>query len=186
MNAEEFAAKKFDLQEGGRWCELDAGVVRTFHPPDDLHGNFVLNFSKQLAAAARSSPDPPRFAGYELGLIVARRPDTVRCPPISVFTGADAFAESDKTITETRPDWIIEIASTNDRREAMSGRLEEFRKWGVVLMWVADPQIPCVHVLRSGRPNRRYDADDILPHTPLLGETEIKPSELFADPAWWR
>ena len=81
LSAEEFAEQKFDFGDGGRWVELVAGKVVSLEPPNAAHGTTVLNLSKALARYLLEAPDG--YACFELGLLVARDPDTVRCPALS-------------------------------------------------------------------------------------------------------
>ncbi len=187
LTAEQFARGKTDLPDGGRWTELVAGEVNTLEPPDVVHGTFVLNVSKSLAThLQRTGTGNAGYAYFELGLIVARNPDTVRCPPVSVFLGADRFAEADKMVTESRPAWVIEIASTNNRRQQMLRRVEEYLNWGVELVWMADPAEQQVHVFQPGNPAKRLARSESISGSPVLAGFTMRVDELFAEPVWWR
>lgn len=184
LTADQFAEEKYDLPDGGRWAELIAGEVVTLDPPDAVHGNVVLNLSKALAEYL--GPRQNGYACYELGLVVAREPDTVRCPPISFFTGSELFAEADKTVTAARPALIVEIPSTPSRREGLRERIEAYLAWGVELVWVAETKTRQVVVHRQDRPLVRLGTDQFLTGEPLLSDFEISVADLFADPEWWR
>src|SRR5690242_16829515 len=108
LDAEQFAEQKYDLPEGGRWTELVSGKVVVLSPPDDAHGNIVRNLSKSLADYAHQSQ--LGYACFELGLIVSRCPDTVRCPAACYFTSGERFAEADKAVTDACPAVVVEIA----------------------------------------------------------------------------
>src|SRR5689334_6584422 len=97
LTAEEFAHSKYDLPDGGRWTELVEGQVKAYSAVDDIHGNVVRNLSAALANHAQQTQQG--YAGFELGLIVSRGPDTVRCPAISYFVDGERFAELDKIVT---------------------------------------------------------------------------------------
>ena len=77
LTAEDFADRKYELPDGGRWTELVEGQVTAYSPVDDVHGNVVRNLSGALATHAQQTQQG--YAGFELGLIVSRDPDTVRC-----------------------------------------------------------------------------------------------------------
>ena len=49
MTAEQFAASKHELPEGGRWHELHEGRPVVMDPPDDQHGTTVMNISTAIA-----------------------------------------------------------------------------------------------------------------------------------------
>ncbi len=190
ITAEEFTEKKFDLPEGGRWAELVAGEMIQLQPPSVEHGAVVLNLSKALADWL--SENPEGYACYELGLIVARNPDTVHCPPVSYFVGGERFAESDKTITETRPTLVVEIASTPDRIRGMTVRIDNYFGCGVEVVCVINPkkqQVQFVHPNEAdvvfGHDDRVKFGEMLHPCRPILRGFEVTVSKLFAEPDWW-
>ena len=123
LTAESFDAARYDLPDGGQWAELVRGRVEILTPPEEEHRLVVLHLSKALGSYLTERPDG--YPVFDLGLIVARRPDTVRFPAISFFLGGDMFAEADRSITDTRPALVIEIMSSSDRRRSLSDRLYE-------------------------------------------------------------
>ena len=183
LTAEEFAETKFDLPDGGRWAELVAGRVVHLDPPDTAHGTTVLNLSKVLAGHLQQNQSG--YACFELGMIVGRKPDTVRCPAVSYFSEGERFAETEKTVTETRPSFVVEIASSNNRRRQMRERVQEYLHWGVQLVWVADPIEKIAHVFQPSGPCRSFTEQQSLSARPVLEEFRVQVSELFAVPEWW-
>jgi Uma2 family endonuclease len=186
LSAEEFADRKFDLPEGGRWAELVAGRVVVLEGPDEAHGTVILNLSKALAAYLHEHAEQGGYACFSSGLVVARGPDTVRFPPLCYFAGDDRFAEADKLITESVPAFVVEVASTADRRRAMTERVEELLAWGVELVWVADTREKQVHVLQRTRPARMFAEHRQLSASPVLTDFWVRAGDLFAVPAWWK
>src|SRR5205823_1538569 len=134
FTAEQFVAGRADLPDGGRWTELVSGRPIILSPPPLEHGTVVLNLSKALADY--SQKEQGGYACFDLGLIVARDPDSTRFPAISFFTAGPMFAEADGGVTETRPALVVEIASTNDRRRGLDERISGWLDWGVKLVWV--------------------------------------------------
>lgn len=185
LTAEEFAARKDELPDGGRWVELIEGRVVTYDPPDVAHGNVVLNFSKQLATNLESAAEPG-YACFELGLIVGRDPDTVRVPQVSYYQRGELFTQTDQLVTQVRPTLVIEIASTNDRRRDMASRVQEYLQWGVERVWVIDPIDERCHLHTIGRPAAQLAAAEFLSGKPFFPEFEIRVQDLFTEPAWWR
>jgi Uma2 family endonuclease len=137
------------LAEGDRWIELVTGRLIRLDPPDEVHGDIVRNLSQRLAAYLKSSPDIS--VCFELGVILAHEPATVRCPAISCFQSSDRFLETEKLVTETKPALVIEVASTNDRREGMSDRVRGYLDAGVAGVWVIDPGTRHVHQFHAQR-----------------------------------
>jgi len=182
MTAEEFAElgndEDFDLQR----AELVRGQIEVLETPDLLHGAIVLNLSKALAAYLQKAPDEQGYACFEIGLIVAREPDTVRRPAVSFFVSGERFAELDRAVTQTRPSLIIEIGSTNDRRRAMRDRVQSYLDWGVRTVWVADTLEKTVHCIRQGQPPRMFAGAQSISGTPVFANLKIPVKSLFEMP----
>ena len=194
ITAEQFADKKYDLPESGRWHELVGGKVVNLHPPDAAHGTALINFSKVLAQHLQQRSGA--YACFELGLIIARNPDTVRCPPLSLITQGKLFAESDKAVTDIKPAMVFEIASTVDRRRNMERRICEYLDWGVELVWVADTVRKLMHTNERNRPQQTFtesqeiegDAffEESTDHSQLLTGFKLGVADVFVEPDFWK
>jgi Uma2 family endonuclease len=186
LTAEQFAERLPELPDGGRWVELDAGRVSVLDQSDAAHGTFVLNLSKLLAEyLAERRSDPVGYACFELGLIVARNPDTIRRPAVSFFASDGLFAETDNAVTESVPVLVVETATTNRVRRAMRERVADYHHHGVSTVWVADPVERTVHVVSRGSVSRTVSAGDRLSGEALLPGLSLPVAELFAEPDWW-
>jgi Uma2 family endonuclease len=184
MSAPSFTAEQFQaaLEEGDRWLEVVAGRLIRHSPPDETHGNVVRNLSKALGRFLRKAPT--LYPCFELGLILARNPDTVRCPAISCFLPADGLVQMDRLLTDTRPELVVEVASSNDRRDAMSERLRGYHDWGVPAIWVFDPSSLHVHVFHRGSDPRMLKETEMLHGQFELAGFHVDVGAMFADPAW--
>ncbi|MCH8830974.1 MAG: Uma2 family endonuclease, partial [Planctomycetes bacterium] len=129
--------------------------------------------------------DTSGYACFEIGLIVARNPDTVRCPAISFFTDHDRFAESDNPVTDRIPQLVIEIASTHRRSSGIRTRIEEFHQAGIEWVWVVDPIEQTVRVCVKGRSAQTYSAGQALPGGTVLPGLQIPVKDIFREPVWW-
>jgi Uma2 family endonuclease len=118
-------------------------------------------------------------------LVTCRDPDTVRCPPVSVFIGGRAFAEMDHEVSETRPGLVIELATSNQRRAGMAERVREWHAWGVPCVWIVNSIDRSVHVAERGRVIRIRSATDTLSGNPVLPGLEFPVRDLFVEPEWW-
>ena len=194
LTAESFHDALYDLPEGGQWVELIRGRVETLSPPEEEHRLAVLNLSKALGEyLSRNAEGYPCF---DLGLIVSRKPDTVRFPAVSYFLGGELFGETDHIVTETRPALIVEVMSSNDRRRTLNDRIHDYTLWGVEVLWFVDPIDKAVHIVRSGYPNKALRDDEALcgsltwRHKPtgktILPDFRIRVSDLFAIPEYWQ
>lgn len=172
------------LIEGDRWIEVVAGRLIRLDPPDEMHGDVVRNLARPLAQFLKSAPET--YACFELPLVITSEPTTIRCPAVSCFQSADRFSESDKLVTETRPALVIEIASTNDRREAMSQRVKGYLDAGIRAVWVIDPVTRHVHQFHPPATGIMSKETQILHGAPILPGFEILIADLFQQPRWDR
>lgn len=184
MTAVEFAERRYELPDGGRWTELVAGETKCLHPPDDKHGDIVLNLSKAVAGSL--SPTDATYASFEVGLLTMRNPDTVRFPALSVFTSGDRFAGIDEIFVRDVPALVIEIVSTNDRRTTIAERVYEYHRLGVDKVWIADPHSQAMTVLRRESAPMTFSGDERLSDFALLPGFEMRARDLFAVPVWWQ
>jgi len=184
LTAEQFVSTRDELPDGGRWTELVAGKLVTLSPPTIEHGTAVLNLSKALAEY--SQKEQGGYACFELGLMTARNPDTVRVPAICFFAAGPMFAEADKVVTEARPTLVVDVASTNDRRRGLEQRVSSWLEWGVSAVWVLDPQAKQVHAVEKGRAGQRLAEHQSLQGASLLSGFKINVGDLFKEPGWAR
>ena len=181
MTLEQFEGRILD---GERWIELVEGRFLRLNPPDDAHGDVVRNLSRSLAAFLKKSTDT--YACFELPLIVSKEGPTVRCPAVSCFRfePGKRFAETDKVLTDTRPALVVEVASTNERRESMSVRVQAYLEWGVTGVWVIDPVTRHVHQFDGTRNGLTLKEPQIVTGQQVLPGFTIPVSNLFKLPGW--
>jgi len=183
--AEDFALRRDELPEGGRWHELDGGRPLLLTPPDDRHGDVVRNLSLALATYLQTSQPPPGYACFELGLRTVRHPDTLLFPAVSYFSGQALFAESDNVFTDMAPTLVTEIASSNDRRQGMQGRVSAYHNMGVDEVWIVDPLEQSVNVMGCGRTRQSFQIGQTLPGGRILPGFQTAVDHLFQPPGWW-
>ena len=166
--------------------ELVDGELLRLDPPDEEHGTIVQNFSRELAAFLRQSESSSQaYACFELGLIVSRNPDTIRFPAACCFIESERFSETDKFATEATPHWVIEIASTNQRRNDTKRRVKDYHAWGVKLVWVIDPLEKTLHTFSHLRTIKNLSEDQSLTAEPVFPNFQICVADLFVIPKWW-
>lgn len=181
MSLEQFEER---LLDGERWVELINGRFLQLSPPDDSHGDVVRNLARSLAAFLKKSPAV--YACFELPLIVQREPPTVRSPAVSCFRSQTGgrFVETDKVMTDTKPLLVIEVASSNERREAMSDRVRAYLDWGVDAVWVVDPVTRHVHQFHGRGFEQMLKEPQVLLGQSVLPGFAIPVSDLFRHPDW--
>ena len=183
--AEDFVERRSELPEGGRWHELDAGHPVLLSPPDDRHGDVVRNLSLALANYLQSPRPSTGYGCFQLGLRVTRAPDTVLFPALSYFEDDTSFAEADKIFTDTVPALVIEIASANDRRQAMAERVRAYHQIRVADVWIVDPAEHTINVVSRGRAVQVLRSEHTLLGGKALPDFELAVEALFAPPQWW-
>lgn len=172
------------LQEGDRWMEVVNGRLIRLSPPDEAHGNLVRNLSKALANALRAQRQ--LFPCFELGLILSRHPLVIRSPAICLFRTADGLEPLDELVTDRMPELIIEVASSNDRRDAMSDRLHGYQSRGIPHVWVFDPESLHAHVFSPRETPRTLKENETLSLPELFPQMNLLVGDLFLDPSWAR
>ena len=170
------------LLEGDRWIEVVAGRLVRLEPPDERHGDVVRNLSRPLAKFLKGSADT--YACFELPLILQHEPVTIRCPAVTCFQSGERFSESDKLVTETCPDLVIEVASTNDRRDGMSERVKGYLEAGVASVWVVDPVTRHVHQFNPPARGVMLKETQTLKGDPVLVGFQMPVGDLFESPKW--
>jgi Uma2 family endonuclease len=186
ITAAEFTAKKHELPEAGRWHELHEGKIVLMQAPDDPHGTTVLNLSRALAEWFRSRTDENvGYACHEIGVKVSTDPDTVYCPAIAYFDSGPPFGESDKTIADQVPRLVVDVASTNDRRQEMRTRSLGFMKLGIETIWIPDPYKKEIQVISKKAHTLALGDWQTLEGSTTLPHFQIKVADVFAQPSWW-
>lgn len=186
MTAAEFAERRVDLPEAGRWHELHAGQPVLLDAPSDAHGTVVLNLSRAVGIWLQ---DPENIgAGYAChgpGLLVARDPDTLYMPSLLFFTEGPLFGQMDETIASITPQLVVDVASSNDRRREMRDRTLGYLQLGVQVVWVPDPFKKEVLVIRKNAPTLALGTRQSLDGSPVLPGFSISVADVFAQPDWW-
>ncbi len=184
LTAEEFLERRFELPESGQWSELEEGVPVFFEPPDLDHGTTLLNLSKALSTYVHQSG--VGYPCFDLGLVMARSPDTVLFPAVSYFVGGPRFAEADLAATDTVPSLVVEMLSTPDRRNAFESRMLRYLERGTRAVWGVRPRDKTIEVRHAGTARTVLKADEMLDAGALLPGLSIQVAQLFEEPEWYR
>ena len=181
--AEQFLEQRYEMPEGGQWSELLDGKTHHLQPPDPDHGNAVFNLSKALADYIQQTKIG--YACFDLGLHIAKQPDSVLFPAACIFTDGPLFAESDKELTETCPAVIVEIKSTSDRAALIKSRVKQYHEWGVESVWVMNPKGESVELHTSRSQVQSFQGTDEFAGDPILEEFKVVVLDLYKEPDWW-
>lgn len=187
MTAGQFAETRYEMPEGGRWHELHAGRPQLMEAPNDEHGTVVLNLSRALAEWFKTrNSDICGYAAHDVGLLVGIDPDTVLMPALSYFDEGERFGQSDLVIANVVPRLVVDISSSNDRRQLMRERTLMYLNHGVESVWLPDPSKREVQVLERGSHTLALGERQSLANENLLPGFELSVQDLFAQPSWWK
>lgn len=186
ISAQQFADRKLDLPEAGRWHELHDGRIKLLSGPDDIHGTIVLNLSRALAQWLHSQPLTSRgYACPDIGLHVKSDPDTVYVPAISYFCGGQPFSQFDRVVASEVPKLVIDIASSTDRRQDMRLRSTSYLQLGAEEIWIPDPFKKEFQIIRRGSHTLALGTWQWIENCPLLPGFRMEVEKVFAQPRWW-
>ena len=156
------------MPDNGVRRELIRGEVREMPPPGEEHGwvtgkihailgNFILE--RKLG----------RFLTAETGFLLERDPDTVRAPDFAFTRAARLRGPATKKHSSVPPDLVVETLSPDDRPGYVAGKVADWLRFGVRLVWVLDPDRRTVTVHRPGADPRvlqqgeSLDGGDVVP-----------------------
>lgn len=164
LTAEEFA----ELPDDEWVSELVRGQVVNMPPPGMGHGGIQMELGARLLDHVKAFGLGRVVVGS--GVILARGPDTVRAPDISLFLRREGVIERlSAGYAEDLPDLAVEIASPSDRRPAVRRKVESYIAAGIAMVWLVDPRARTVLVYADGvdtrvlRENDVLDGGDVLP-----------------------
>ncbi len=186
MTAEEFYDWACLPENADRKWELDDGVPVELEgpdvpPPGQLHGLVIWFILTRLTDYVRRRQSGHMFPN-DTGLVVKRRPDTVRGPDLMLFLDSLTLDQAGYGYVDRVPALVVEVVSPSDKASALRRRVAQYVKRGVPLVWVVYPDERTVSVHRPGRPTAELDWDDEVSFPDVLPDFACKVSDLFALP----
>jgi len=128
--------------------ELVDGWVVELTPSRFDHSRVAFRLGRAVAdyADAHALGD---VTGEQGGYILARRPDTVRCPDFAFVRAERIHLLSADGFFEGAPDLAVEVVSPGDRPAEMRAKVAQYLAAGTRLVWVVDPDERAVEVWRA-------------------------------------
>jgi len=165
LSAEDFALVAHVLGP----CELVKGEIIPMSPGGIRHSRITNRASSLLDAHCR-----PRKLGRvlsgEAGVIVARRPDTVRGADVAFISYNRLPREAaEDGFLQQPPELVIEVFGKDASWEKMEEKVAEYHTLGVELVWVLDPHTLTLRVYpraASSQLLRDTDTASADPHVP--------------------
>lgn len=108
--------------------------------------------------------------------------DSLRIRKSDVAVVLNERAEADASETaffSIRPDIAIEVMSPTDLVEELQGKLEDYRRADVPLVWIVHPETQSIEIHRGRGPINVLHLGDTLTGEPVLPGLEIKIDDLF-------
>lgn len=176
MTAEQFAhvSGQHDV------CELVRGEVQPMSPGGGEHGRVSVRILGPLLRFVE-----PKQLGHlltnEVGLIVARDPDTVRGADVAYISYARlAPGPLPRGFLAVAPELVVEVLGLRSTWGTLDDKIAEYHAFGVDLVWVVDPHTRTVVV--APRAGERYvlHPGEVLAGEPVLEGFRLALDDIFA------
>lgn len=181
ITAEEFQQWGSRPENAGRSCELERGEIVDVPPPKHPHGIYCWLVTKILTEYLAR-----RGSGYmctnDTGIIVQRKPDTVRGADAILFLNSKSPDQITKGYIEDIPNLIVEVLSQDDQPGRTNRRIEQYLRRGVPLVWLIDPEERTVTVYRPNEFHKVLDETQELTGNGILPDLTCRVSDLFTIP----
>ncbi|OQY34476.1 MAG: hypothetical protein B6243_05495 [Anaerolineaceae bacterium 4572_5.2] len=167
----------FAMGDIGR-TELVRGEIIYMSPTGYLHGFIEVRIAKLLSLFV-DERKPGRVLGGEVGIYIARNPDTVRGADVAFISNERLAQAKSQSFLDVAPELIVEVMSPDDRWVDIHDKLAEYLAIGVQMVWVANPLRQQVHVYHSLTDIKILSAGDELTGEDALPGFSAPVSALF-------
>jgi Uma2 family endonuclease len=181
LTVEEFYEWANRPENEDKRCELDEGKVIEMPPPSEFHGvlcAFIVHLLWKYVIE--------RGKGYvcsnDTGLLIKRRPATVRGPDIMLFDENRPWHKLSRKFAERIPKLVVEVLSPSDQMAKVNRPISQFLKRGIPLVWLVDPDTRTVTVYRPGGDLQVVQESEELTGEDVLPKLRYTVAELFALP----
>jgi Uma2 family endonuclease len=181
MTAEQFWAWAIRPENQDKLCELDEGMIVDMPPPSEYHGALCA-FIVHLLWLYVIQRGKGYVCSNDTGLLIKRRPGTVRAPDIMLFDDNRPLHKLSRKFAERVPKLVVEVLSPSDKMAKVNRRISQFLKRGVPLVWLVDLDTRSVTVYRPGKELRVVQQDEDLTGEDVLPKLRYRVAELFALP----
>jgi Uma2 family endonuclease len=181
MTVAEFYEWTTRVQNNGKLYELDEGMVVEMPTPGEFHGAICFLIAYLLGTYVFQ-----RGKGYictnDTGLLVKRRPGTVRGPDIMLFDEKLPLRKLSRKFSVRLPKLVVEVLSPSDQMARINRRISQFLQRGVPLIWLVDPETRTVTVYRPGKDFKILSETDEITGEDVLPKMRFHVAEFFALP----
>jgi Uma2 family endonuclease len=138
-----------------------------------------ITFLLKLWLSKQPKPRGSVHSG-EAGCRLHRNPDsTVGIDVVYISAELAANSPTDTTIIDGVPILAVEILSPSDKEEEINEKVDEYLRAGVRQVWLVDPHLQTVQVLRSGAEPELFNKRQEMAGEPDLPGFRVKVAEIF-------
>jgi len=107
--------------------------------------------------------------------------ENMRAPDFS-FVSKEKLPEGKlpKGFGHIPPDLVVEVLGLNENFADYEGKVAEYLRWGVRLVWLVDPNTQRVMVVKRGGERRILEGKDVLSGEDVVPGFKIKVKSIFA------
>lgn len=175
------AADLLTLDEPGWVHEIVRGELVRMTGPGYWHGAIAMRLGLRVARHAEAHGLGMTCAA-ETGFLLARDPDTVRCPDVAFVCTDRIPAQWTRGYLEGAPDLVAEVASPSDTFAYLHDKALAWLASGSRLVWVVEPEAARVSVYHPGGTIQVLPRDATLTGEHVLPGFALPLGELFAAP----
>jgi Uma2 family endonuclease len=171
---------RMHLAEGWRY-ELIKGELRRLPLAGHVHGDVAMQVGASLALFVRERRLGKTYAA-ETGFVLARSPDTVRCPD-AAFVSARRLAAvrlADHGFFPGPPDLALEVLSPSDSKAEVEEKTASWLAAGTQVVLLIDPRRRTAAVHRLGGEPVSFGAGDTITLPELLPGWSLSLAEIFS------
>jgi Uma2 family endonuclease len=126
----------------------------------------------------KSAPGRHHDILIDKGIVLARRPDTVVWPDVTVVPSAPD--PDDASAVQCRPFLAVQILGSSDTHGEIAERIRACLDAGVKLAWVADPKFRTITVYRPDAEPQLFNVTQTISGEPHLPGFVVAVAEVFA------
>lgn len=163
-------------------CELVRGEIVPMSPGGMEHSRITGRAYFVIETYNRAHRLGRVLTG-EAGLIVARRPDTVRGADVAFISYArlPRDVENLEGFLKVPPELVVEVLSRDTSWEKMEEKVADYHRFGVDLVWVVDPQTLTLRAYGRDRTPLIFKDTDTISADPHVPGFSCLVAEFFRD-----
>jgi len=181
MTADEFYEWACRPENQDKLFELDEGRAVEVPPAGEIHGAICCLIAYLLTKYVFQR-GKGHVCSNDTGLLIKRKPGTVRGPDIMVFDDSRPLEKLSRKFADRIPKLVVEVLLPSDKMAKVNRRISQFLKRGVPLVWLVDLETRSVTVYQPGQDLRVVQEAEELTGEDVLPKLRYRVAELFALP----